>query len=402
MRVGIAKTEAEREAAYRLRYKVFTEEMGLSLVGSDTAKRSSRDGLDDVATMLTLHKGDTLIAGVRSIRVSDAFGREPDFPGLFRFREAFPDVRPEQATFSSYLVIDPAWRKSRALSLLLNAIYEQGRNNGVWLDLVSCEPSLVSLYEALGYRRYLAHPVEFRHGMRVPLALVGDDVPYLRKIGSAFARLAEKFPADPRHGAWYAERFAAYAEPSCARVMGSEEFVRYLSERVHPKADDLPLTRGMSDEEARTLLSSGTIIRGRAGDPILRAGDSESDLYMVLKGRRRGPRQERQGRHARPADARQGSDVRRDVVPDARAAHGRRGGNRRCRAALVQARAVGQTDLDVTHGVEPHAPQPRDLHLGAPAHHHAQPDDARRRRRVAASAGGCRYPPWLAGKGQPG
>lgn len=64
--------------------------------------------------------------------------------------------------------------------------------------------------------------------------------------------------------------------------MGTEEFLRHVTERLH--AHEEVLLQGLSADNAKKVLSPGTIIRARSGDKILRAGDAESDMYLVLAG----------------------------------------------------------------------------------------------------------------------
>lgn len=53
-RVKLAETDAEREGAYRLRYRVFVEEMGARVGGRARADRLERDAFDDLADHLIL------------------------------------------------------------------------------------------------------------------------------------------------------------------------------------------------------------------------------------------------------------------------------------------------------------------------------------------------------------
>lgn len=257
--------------------------MGQRPFGADYTAKTLSDSLDEVATILCLYDGDTLIGLLRSIRGDRALGRTPDYPKVFRL-DAFDGVPPAEVTFTSQLIIAPEWRSTRALGRLLEAVYAQGRQQRVWLDLVFCEASLVSLYEVMGYRRYLPNTVEVASGIRVPLALVADDVPYLKSTRSPLARMAKDFPTDPQHGRWFAERFSAYAQPSCARLMGVENFLGYITERVHAHADAMPLLAGLDARERGEVLRAGTLIRAQRGDKVLRAGDAETEMYMLLSG----------------------------------------------------------------------------------------------------------------------
>jgi hypothetical protein len=92
--------------------------------------------------------------------------------------------------------------------VLLAAVYQEGRGKGIWLDFINCAAPLVSLYEVLGYRRFMANVLDTDVGLSVPMALVADDVEYLTRVHSPLARMAPAYANDLAHGAWFVERFA--------------------------------------------------------------------------------------------------------------------------------------------------------------------------------------------------
>ena len=279
LRVGKATTREEKEAVYRLRYRVVVGEMKKRPDYADNDTKMLTDPLDEVATVLYLAEGDEIIAAVRNIWAPNApEARQVQFYELNKI----PEVPREAMSFTSRLIIAPRYRGTMALGVLLAAIYQEARTKGIWLDFINCAPPLVSLYEVMGYRRFMANVLDTDVGLSVPMALVGDDVEYLTRVRSPFARMTPQFANDPAHGAWFAKRFAEYAQPSCARVMGTDEFVRYLTERVH--VDDYPLLRGLAEAEVKEVLHSGTIVRVQKGNLVIRTGDPGHDMYMVMSG----------------------------------------------------------------------------------------------------------------------
>ncbi len=279
LRVATATSRDEREAVARLRYRVYVDEMGKQPPNADHGRKMLADDMDDVATILYVSDGDDVVATLRHVWARNAPGsRYESIYGLV----AMPEVSADAISFTSRLIIAPERRHTHVIGQLLNAIYELGRRNGLWLDFINCEPRLVGLYEAMGYRRFRPTILEDHAGLWVPLALVADDVDYLARIQSPLARLAPRFANDPMHGRWFAGRFAEYAQPSCARLMGADEFWSYLTARIH--VDEHPLLHGLGQEEARRILNSGTILRVKTGQGIVRAGDPGSDMFMVLSG----------------------------------------------------------------------------------------------------------------------
>jgi CRP-like cAMP-binding protein len=64
--------------------------------------------------------------------------------------------------------------------------------------------------------------------------------------------------------------------------MGTDEFLRYLTARVH--VDDYPLLRNLTEPEVKEVLHSGTIVRAQKGNLVIRTGDPGQDMYMVMTG----------------------------------------------------------------------------------------------------------------------
>ena len=278
--VAVARTKEELEEVSRLRYRVSVEEMGnRQSAAANHAARTMTDDIDRLATILYLTDGKDIVATVRAIRAD--VGAKTKYAHFYPL-DGMAEVKREEISFTSNLVIAPEWRGTRALGHLLHAVYKSARRQGVWLDFIHCRPPLVALYEVMGYRRFGPGVLETEVGLRIPMALVADDVAYLTKVRSPFARLASQFNNEPSHGAWFATRFAEYSEPSCARLMGADEFWGYITQRIH--VDDHPLLRGLSEQEVKAVLGAGTVLRVQAGGGVVRRGDPGNDMYLVLSG----------------------------------------------------------------------------------------------------------------------
>lgn len=280
LRVGIARTTGELEAVARLRYRVWMDETGnRQSAALNHSTKTMADAIDGVATILYLANGDDVIATVRIVRAD--VGAKSQYAHFYAL-DGMPEVKREEISFTSNLCIAPKWRGTPAIRHLFDAAYEGLRRQGVWLDFIHCRPALVGLYEILGYRRFGRDVLDTEIGLRVPMALVLDDVDYLTRVQSPLARLAAQFGNDPAHGAWFAARFAEYSEPSCAHVMGADEFWSYVTQRIH--VDDHPLLRGLSEAEVKDVVSAGTVLRVQAGGVAVRRGDPSNDMYLVLAG----------------------------------------------------------------------------------------------------------------------
>jgi len=280
LKVARAAAKEEKEAIFRLRYQVSVEEMGQRPKSADHERKRVTDAIDDEATILYVTDGSG--EPLASLRIVGAT-KVPNAQEVHTYAlDRLPEVDRKAVSFTSRLVVSPKARGMGAVGMLLNEVYTDRRNNGMWFDCIQCSPSLVALYEVMGYRRFVPTVMETDVGLRVPMALVADDVEHLARVRSPLLSMAERFKNDTAHGTWFAKRFSEYATPAVSRAMTPDEFWRYLAERIH--IEDYPLLRDLSGDERKQVLNAGNAIRVDKGSAALRAGDPGSDMYMVLSG----------------------------------------------------------------------------------------------------------------------
>jgi hypothetical protein len=140
----------------------------------------------------------------------------------------------------------------------------------------------VALYEALGYRRISGRIISTDVGQHLALASAIDDIQHLAAVRSLFLPLAEQYPADPAHAAWFVESFSEYLAPSSLRVVGIEAFMSRLSHRLASETG--ALFEGISLEEVGPILRQSSIINARSGDTIIRRGETASEIFIILDG----------------------------------------------------------------------------------------------------------------------
>ena len=280
LRVAVAETADEREACFRLRYRVYVEEMGKHPSAADHKRKSYSDGHDKFATLMYVSDGEQVVASVRNVWAADA--RPAEYIERYDLEGGFAHVPPAQVGFSSYLNIAPEWRQTKAMGMALEDAYRHLRQKGAWLSFVQGNPALVAMYERMGFRRFRPNIVDADFGLRIPMALVADDIDHLSAIRSPFARVAADYTNESAHGRWFAQTFTDYAQPSIARLMGVEEFLRYVAERMY--TDEHLLFRGVPKDEVDKVIASGMIFRARAGEPIVRKGDPSTEMFTLLSG----------------------------------------------------------------------------------------------------------------------
>lgn len=282
--VSKAETEEQRQAVYRFRYRIYVEELEWEPPSVDHENRLLRDALDPLAQSYLLESDGEPVGTLRLLylsRLADA--------GKLREKYALGPVlnsfQPDEVMFSSRFMLHPRLRHGKAILSLVGKAYEDARRDGIRLNFADCSPHLLPLYEHLGYRRY-ANPFEDPgFGFKLPLMMLMGDAEGLEAGHSPLARLARKFPVDDMVADWYQANYTHYAELPSAQRLPDGMFLELLAERVgRDPVHHLSLLSGLSREEAGRFLAEATIIKARPDDRIVRQGERDDTLYVIMDG----------------------------------------------------------------------------------------------------------------------
>jgi predicted GNAT family N-acyltransferase len=184
----VANTEADRRAAYRLRYDVYVAEQGKPYPEADHRRRLLTDELDPEGETIVIAAGQKVIATVRANWFDSAatMARYRDVFELSRF----PSVLPSQIAVCSRLAASVEYRDATARQKLFEAIYEIGITRDTKLCFATCTSVLARLFRAYGFREYadtISDPVV---GKLHRTVLHLDDIEYLERIRSPFVVVA--------------------------------------------------------------------------------------------------------------------------------------------------------------------------------------------------------------------
>jgi hypothetical protein len=276
-----AKTAAERLRIYQFRYRVHTEQYGSAPIGADREKKAVSDAGDETGTHLCLLADDQLAATIRISAI------EQVAPGLLKHlaSERFAEFPRAAMSSTSHLTVAKEWRRGQVLSVILGAAYKMARSMKSRFDFAASPPALVPLYEQLGYRRYADNFEDENGEYMIPLVLLTEDVEHLAKVGSPLARIAAEYENTPQTSRWFAAAFKGFVGRSAKAGVDEDKFWDYLTERLsQTPLDGIPLLRGLKHAEAKRLLNEGRLIRGKAGEAIVRSGDKSREMFVVLQG----------------------------------------------------------------------------------------------------------------------
>lgn len=227
--VRIATTDAERAAIYRLRFDVYVGELGVAATDhqeGDLVGRQLRDQWDEHAYHCFATENGVIVASGRVNLRRDGPVECEDLLEMARFVPAFPDA----VSTTSRLAIVPELRGSGLFTRMACAIYEFHRQCGVQFMFIDCHPTLVPVYERLGFRTYktsLRHPKYVRV---VPMVLVLDDLEYLQQIRSPYAAIARRYPSSTRARAMLLSLF-----PAASKWSGPTDVSRAVRRESSPR-----------------------------------------------------------------------------------------------------------------------------------------------------------------------
>jgi CRP-like cAMP-binding protein len=283
IQVREATTEEERRAIYRLRYRVYVEEIGCEPEFADRNERMLREPIDDWAhNLYATLDGDVVGAVRRNLRRDGPLEHEH----LWDFNRFVP-FYPGAVSMSTKLVVAPHKRGGLVMKHLCTANYRFGHDMGIRFDFLDCWPHLINLYEHLGYRRYKSNVSHPEAGYMTPMVLVGGDVEHLEAVGSPFAAVARTLNTPTDGVEFFRRQFPDYVRAGgVQRLLSPDELWSLLSEKLLGSLEtDVPLFRGMTRDEIQPFLALGNIINSRAGDRIVGMGQQRHEFYTLINGR---------------------------------------------------------------------------------------------------------------------
>lgn len=274
---------ADREEIYAFRYRVYVEELGMTSQANH-AKQWLHDDQDEHSASFAVKQDGRVVGSLRCTRLADLPDPAP-LIAKFRMQPALETYDPGEIGTSSRFIVDRSRRGGAAVFRLIKAGYDAGRAMGVRLNFGDCSPHLLPFYEHLGYRRYTVGYNDDAYGYKVPILMLMGDHEHFRRVRSPLARTAEKAEDDAEARAWFGAVYAQYRDLQSATFMPEDVFFDVMAERLaSDPLHQMSLLRGLDRAEAEKFLARATLIKLQPGDLIVRRGDRDNTLYVLLSG----------------------------------------------------------------------------------------------------------------------
>ncbi|MCX7070724.1 MAG: GNAT family N-acetyltransferase [Gammaproteobacteria bacterium] len=272
LHTGIAESQDDAHRCFALRYaaNIADGKLGRYL---DHGRGMVTDALDEIATIHWIKDGEQVVGTMRSVWGGAAI------PAHYRHWYAldrFADLAPTQIAFTSRLIIAPAYRRTVALQLLLNACYRHGRARGVLVDFMHASPELIGLYERMGYQCFGPGVLATDVGHQVPMLLTADAHDWLRAIDSPFAACCAPFADTRSRRDWFRRRCDAdYADGMTPGLLGKEGFIARLAREAPPEV--IEALRANPEQ-----LRGSALFGARAGDTVACSRDRFGARLVLL------------------------------------------------------------------------------------------------------------------------
>ena len=187
--IRLARTQAEREAVFRLRYEVYAEELQRTQLYVDHERQSIEEPLDRDGNLFVAYEGSRVIGTVRTNIVRNQ--SLADYCALYQM-ERCGKGHSLLSSVTTKMIVACAHRSHTLGYQLAMAGYEQLLRDGIEHDFIDVYPARMSFVTRLGYQVHIPQVQHPEYGEVIVMRLALRDVPHLRSVGSPFVTCLEQ------------------------------------------------------------------------------------------------------------------------------------------------------------------------------------------------------------------
>jgi len=272
-------TQSQLDAVCKFRYEVYINELGDVYDEKYASNQMIKDELDEFGITLFVEKDGKIIGTGRS-----NLGKHGEFEQYWidcYDLDLFPDR--SRISLSSKMMVAPEYRATGLSISILSEFISIFKTEGVYFNFIDCIPTLVPLYESLGYRRYKDNaPEDKNFKYYVPLVVCLEDIEYYKKIRHPYYEMLLGHPNDQKVANWFNEKFKPQIGLTKESLIDHEALLECFTNKID--RNTVKPFNSLNDQALVFLLSTGTILNCKKGETICYKTDSDSSLYILLKG----------------------------------------------------------------------------------------------------------------------
>jgi len=138
----------------------------------------------------------------------------------------------------------------------------------------------------LGFRIYkpgFKHP---KYTYVIPMVMVFGDLEYFERVNSPLLPIMQRYPHTMVWRDLLLRNFPAAGHTFMSAAMDGEAFWDLLGADLvgTPDSERPDILFGLTEAQTKLLVSMGQIVSCHAGDPILSAGESGREIFLILDG----------------------------------------------------------------------------------------------------------------------
>jgi len=283
--VHLATGDDERAAIYRQRYEIYVEEMNRYGSIADHDHRRLVEDIDTVSRLFYAVRDGVLVGSIRLTLGADG-GLTPGLIEKYSLGSFLEEVPVEQIIVGERFMVNKALRGTDVLFEMFTTYMRLVNELRIQLMIGDCEPHLLNVYQALGFRPYAQRNINSGDaGYLIPLVVVAEDIEYVRGLRSPLAEVMTDFGADHRIPACVERLVDPPKGVTSERLV---DIATYWNE-VYGSLEELESSRvslfdGLDTDQAQRCLHKSTILDCQVGDRLLKRGNTAQNLYVLLSG----------------------------------------------------------------------------------------------------------------------
>lgn len=285
IRIGIAETDAEKNAVYRMRYEIYVDEMNEFRDTADHDKRLFFEPEDANGRIFYATQNDKVIGTLRCTLSNDAELPQHIIED-YSLHTFLNEVPPTAIAIIEHILIVGELRNTDLLFNLYTALLDLCNKLRIQLIFTHCPPHLLNLYQSLGFRTYSKNNIHTSKGeFLIPLVLVVEDIDYLQHIHSPLAAMLQDFGSEKKIPSCINQNITqtsavkSYELSSPGKYWGEVYNSLNKVAGLHIAAFD-----GFNAGEIARCLAKSNIMTCQAGDHLIVKGSVSQNLFVVLDG----------------------------------------------------------------------------------------------------------------------
>ena len=278
-----AQSGDDLKALYEFRYRVYVEEYAMAK-GVGQEQKKLQDQYDDEGINFSLRIDGEVVGSLRVLFLDQLSDPAP-LIDKFSMHPVISAFGLNSIMTTSRFMVAPQLRSTTSIFRLIRAAFEIAIASNKRFNYGDCSPHLLPFYEQLGYRRYGNGFNDSSYGYKLPILMLVADLTLFKQVRSPLQRLLSEEGNDIESHDWFAQKYPDYTEQLSAGFMPEEQFFDRLAERLSSDPQHAAaLLKGLNRDQAIKFLSQATVIKINEGDQIIRKGDRDNSLYVLLKG----------------------------------------------------------------------------------------------------------------------